>query len=178
MAMKRKSRACWAAATILAALVLVSCGYRLRGTGSYLPSYIKKIQIPVFKNNTTRYQLDLKVTQSVVDEFVARGRIEVTTDPKAADAILSGEINGFTATAVAFAGGLGAADHYTVTVVVSVTLKDSKTQQVIYANPWYAYNEDYEVPAGKDFESVETEALKKIAAKFARNLVITILEGF
>jgi hypothetical protein len=38
--------------------------------------------------------------------------------------------------------------------------------------------EEYEVPQGEDFETLETEAVNKVAEKFARSLVITILEGF
>jgi hypothetical protein len=38
--------------------------------------------------------------------------------------------------------------------------------------------EEYEVPEGVDFETVESEALDKVGVKFARSLVSTILEGF
>ena len=34
------------------------------------------------------------------------------------------------------------------------------------------------MPQGTDFQSVESEAIDKVAEKFARNLVVTILEGF
>lgn len=168
----------WALA--LVCISFAACGYRLRGTGNLrdvLPPHVKRINIPLFKNKTTRFELDKKFTQSVHDEFVARGKVEVTSDAKAADAILSGEILTFTVSPVGFAKQ-GSADHYAVYVVASVVLTDSKNQRVIYSNPSYVFNEDYEVPQGKDFESVETEALKKIAEKFARNLVIAILEGF
>jgi hypothetical protein len=40
------------------------------------------------------------------------------------------------------------------------------------------YQGEYEVPEGVDFESVETEAINEIAVKFARSLVVAILEGF
>jgi hypothetical protein len=38
--------------------------------------------------------------------------------------------------------------------------------------------EEYQGPTGSDFESVETEAIGKVAEKFARSLVINMLEGF
>jgi outer membrane lipopolysaccharide assembly protein LptE/RlpB len=164
-------------ALICICLLFVHCGYSLRGTGSFLPSHIKKIQIPLFKNLTTRYELDKKLTQGVIDEFVSRGKVEITSDVNAADAVLSGEIASFSASPTGFSSQ-GSADHYTISIVVRVVLMDSKNQKVIYSNPSYAFNEDYQVPQGKDFESVETEAIKKIAAKFARNLVVAILEGF
>jgi site-specific DNA-adenine methylase len=91
--------------------------------------------------------------------------------------VLNGIILSFSAAPSGFSRE-GSADHYTIYIVTSIELVDTKSKAVIYANPSYVFNEDYEVPQGKDFESVQTEALKKIAEKFARNLVITILEGF
>jgi outer membrane lipopolysaccharide assembly protein LptE/RlpB len=168
-------------AVVLAALTLASCGYRLRGTGNLrdvLPAHVKKIAIPLFKNRTTRFELDKNLTNGVIDEFIARGKVEIVTDPAAADAVLTGEIAVFNATPAAYTPGKGTADRYTVTVVTMIELKDSQSKAVIYANPAFSYTEDYEVPQGKDFDSVQTEAVKKIAVKFARQLVITILEGF
>ncbi|MDP2914480.1 MAG: LptE family protein [Candidatus Aminicenantes bacterium] len=165
---------------LLLCLNLIQCGYRLRGTGNLrdiLPPTVKKISVPLFINKTTKFELDKKLTQGVIDEFVARGRVEITSDSTTADAVLSGVITGFSAVPAGFSSQ-GSADHYTVYVVASITLVDSKTQKVIYSNPSYTFNEDYEVPEGKDFESVENEAIKKIAPKFARNLVLAILEGF
>jgi outer membrane lipopolysaccharide assembly protein LptE/RlpB len=165
---------------VLAVLALAACGYRLRGTGNLrdvLPAYVKKIAIPLFKNLTTRFELDKNLTAGVIDEFVARGKVEITT-VALADAVLTGEITAFTASPTAFTPGKGTADRYTITVVTKIELKDSKSQAIIYANPSFPYTEDYEVPQGKDFDSVQTEAIKKIAVKFARQLVITILEGF
>jgi outer membrane lipopolysaccharide assembly protein LptE/RlpB len=165
---------------ILAVISVAGCGYRLRGTGNLrdvLPAYVKKICVPLFKNDTTRFELDKKLTEGVIDEFVSRGKVEITSDAASADATLTGEILRFVAAPSGFSAQ-GSADHYTIYVVASVVLTDMKNKKVIYSNPSYVYNEDYEVPQGKDFESVETEALKKIAVKFARNLVLTILEGF
>jgi outer membrane lipopolysaccharide assembly protein LptE/RlpB len=163
---------------VAACLFLIACGYSLRGTGSFLPSNIKKIQIPLFKNYTTRFELDKNLTQSVIDEFVTRGKAEITADPKEADAVLNGDITAFAVNPIGFSSGQGTADHYAIVIVARIQLTDSKTQKVIYDNPSYVYNEDYEVPQGKDFDSVQTEAIKKVASKFARNLVVAILEGF
>ncbi len=165
---------------VLAVLALAACGYRLRGTGNLrdvLPAHVKKIAIPLFKNTTTRFELDKNLTNGVIDEFVSRGKVEITT-VALADAVLTGEILVFNASPTAFTPGKGTADRYTITVVTKIELKDSKSQAIIYANPAFSYMENYEVPQGKDFDSVQTEAIKKIAVKFARQLVLTILEGF
>ncbi len=162
---------------LLSCLFLIHCGYQLRGTGSFLPSHIKKINIPMFKNLTTRFELDVKLTQRVIDEIVARGKVEISGDMASADAVLLGEINTFGVTPIAFSKE-ASADRYSITVVASIILRDLVNQRVIFSNPHFVYQGEYEVPQGTDFESVESEALDTIAEKFARSLVSTILEGF
>ena len=162
---------------LLICFVLIQCGYHLRGTGSFLPEHIQKIHIPMFKNQTTRFQLDLKLTQSVIDEIVARGKVEISGDSTAADAILVGEIISFRAIPIAF-GVEATADRYNIIVVTKIILRDLVNNKIIYSNPNYSYQYEYQVPEGADFESVESEALDKLAERFARSLVITMLEGF
>lgn len=166
------------ALTVLGLLVSFwSCGYHLRGTGSSLPPHIHRLSIPMFKNLTTRYQLDVKLTRKVIEEMIARGKVEVTSDPSEADAVLKGEILSFRVNPIAFTGE-ASADRYNITIVARITLRDVARGKIIFSNPSFIYQQEYEVPEGSDFESVETEAIDKIAEKFARSLVITILEGF
>ena len=154
-----------------------SCGYHLRGTGSSLPPHIQRISIPMFKNLTTRYQLDVKLTRKVIEEMIARGKVEVTSETSKADAVLNGEILSFQVNPIAFTGE-ASADRYNITIVARIVLRDVTRGKIIFSNPSFIYQQEYEVPEGSDFESVETEAIDKIAEKFARSLVITILEGF
>lgn len=156
---------------------MVSCGYHLRGTGSSLPPHIKKIQVPMFKNNTPRFELDVKLTQSVIDELVARGKVEITDDAASADAVLIGEISSFRVNPIAFSG-TDTADRYNITIVARITVRDLVEDRVFFSNPNFIYKKEYEVGEGADFESVETEAIEEISGNFARSLVIMILEGF
>ncbi len=162
---------------LILCLFLFHCGYHFRGTGAFLPPYIKKMNIPVFKNLTRRFELDLKLTQAVIDEMVARGKVEITGDMQSADAVLTGEIVNFRVHPIAFSGE-ASADRYNIVIVAKITLRDLVNQKVIFSNPDYVYQQEYEVPQGTNFDSVESEAIDKVAEKFARNLVVTILEGF
>jgi hypothetical protein len=166
--------------TILLFLICVlfsQCGYHLRGTGSSLPPHIKIISIPMFANRTTRFELDLKLTQGVIDEMVARGKVEISDDAESADAVLIGEILRFQANPIGF-GEDATADRYNILIVAKVVLRDVVQKKVIYSNPSFNYQGEYGVPEGTDFESVETEAINEIVVKFARSLVVSILEGF
>jgi outer membrane lipopolysaccharide assembly protein LptE/RlpB len=149
-----------------------ACGYHLRGTGTFLPSHIKTLYVPMFKNETTRFQLDLKLTQAVVNEFVSRSKVEVSPD-----AVLLGDIITFNVSPIALSSQ-GAADRYNITVVAKVVLRDKVKNKIIFANPSFLYIQEYEVSEGTSFESMETEAIDQIAEKFARSLVVTMLEGF
>ncbi len=131
----------------------------------------------MFKNMTTRFELDVKLTQRVIDEIVARGRVEIVPDSQNADALLIGEITSFNVNPIAFTGET-TADRYNIVITAKITLRDLINKKVIFSNPSFVYQEEYEVPEGTDFESVESEAIDKVAEKFARSLVITILEGF
>jgi outer membrane lipopolysaccharide assembly protein LptE/RlpB len=161
----------------LACLALVHCGYYLRGTGSSLPRHIKRVEVPMFKNMTTRFELDVTLTQSVIDELLNRGKVEVTSDSGTADAILVGEINAFNVIPIAFTDQ-NTADRYTITVVAKIVLRDLVNQKVIFSNPSFVYQEEYEVAQGTSFETWESQAISKVAEKFASSLVSTLLEGF
>jgi len=162
---------------LAACLLALSCGYRLRGTASYLPSHIKRISIPMFKNLTTRYELDLKLTRAVINEMVARAKVEVLAENARADAVLVGEILTFTVSPIAFSGQ-AAADRYNITIVARIVLRDLVSPKVLFSNPSFVYVMEYEVPQGSDFESQETEAISKAAEEFARTIVVNVLEGF
>lgn len=162
---------------LAACLVAFSCGYRLRGTGSYLPSHIKRIGIPMFKNMTTRYELDLKLTRAVINEMTARAKVEVLPQGTGGDAVLIGEVLGFAVNPIAFSGE-AAADRYNITITARIVLRDLVNQKVLFFNPAFVYVKEYEVPQGADFESMETEAIGKVAEEFARTIVVNILEGF
>lgn len=158
-------------------LLFLQCGYHLRGSGAFLPPHIKKMNIPVFKNNTRRFELDVKLTQAVINEIVARGKVEITGSVKSADAVLAGEIVNFRVQPIAFSGE-ATADRYNIVIVAKIILRDLVSQNVIFSNDNFVFQQEYEVPQGTDFQSVESEAIDKVAEKFARNLVVTILEGF
>ncbi|UCC38897.1 MAG: LptE family protein [Candidatus Aminicenantes bacterium] len=162
---------------IFVCLLFLQCGYQLRGTGAFLPPHIKKMNIPVFKNNTRRFELDVKLTQAVIDEIVARGKLEITGNMESADAVLTGEIVNFRVHPIAFSGE-ATADRYNIVIVAKIILRDLVNQNVIFSNTNYVFQQEYEVPQGTDFQTVESEAIDKVAERFARNLVVTILEGF
>lgn len=131
----------------------------------------------MFKNLTTRFDLDVKLTQSVISELIARGKVEVASESSGSDALLLGEITAFNVNAIAFSEQ-NRADRFTITVVAKIVFRDLTNKKILFSNPNYVYQEEYEVPAGTSFETSESQAIEKVAEKFARSLVSTLLEGF
>ena len=77
-------------------LMLVSCGYHPVKTGSSLPPYIKTIAIPTFRNSSLSYRVEQRFTLAVMEEMLRRGRrLDVTSNPEGADAVLTGDIRRF-----------------------------------------------------------------------------------
>lgn len=161
----------------LLVLSAIRCGYSLRGTGNFLPPHIKSMAIPVFKNLTTRYELDVKLTRAVIEEMTARSGVSLASDGERADAVLDGEIVSYMASPIAFTGG-GRPDRYNIRITAKIVLTDRINARILFANPAFSYIQEYEVPEGSDFESEETAAIDQVAERFARSLVTTILEGF
>jgi predicted small secreted protein len=175
-----RTKFAWAALLAATAALVSGCGYTMSGSGRFLiDADIKTIYIPLFKNSTTRFELDLKLTEAVIKEFVSRGKVKVVPNAEGADAILEGEVTGFGVNPIAYSGSVsGSADRYAITIVASITLRDLRKKVEVFSNPSYVYKGEYQVLEGTDFETQETEALGPIAELFARNLVITIIEGF
>ncbi len=175
-----KTKFALALLTAALAALAAACGYTMSGSGRFLvDSNIKTVYIPLFKNNTTRFELNQKLTEAVIREFVTRGRVKVVQEAASADAVLDGVVTGFNASPIAYSGATsGSADRFSITITASISLRDQRSKDEVFSNPSYVYKGEYQVPQGTDFESQETEKLTEIAELFARNLVMTILEGF
>ena len=156
-----------------------SCGYSLSGRGSYLPSNIKKIAIPIFKNNTPRYELEQRITRAVIDTMVKRGKYQIITDETQADAVLGAEINSFNYIPVQFSTE-GSANRYEVIISAKVTFKDKTKDMILFENPAFTFRSQYDIPEGADITYFDKEsiAIQDISRNFAETLVSSILEAF
>ena len=166
-------------ALLATALLPLSCGYHLAGTGNFLPEYIKRMGVPTFTNLTPRYELDQKLTTAVINELTSRTRYEIVPDSTGVDAVLAVSINSYQDYPVSY-GRESRSRQYEIRIGASITLKDMTANTVIYSNPGFISPPyQYEIPeGGADVFQKQTEALNLATQDFARRLVSTILEGF
>jgi outer membrane lipopolysaccharide assembly protein LptE/RlpB len=77
----------------LALLAVSGCGYHILGSAAHLPDTVHTLAVPIFKNKTQFYQIEVPMTQAVVREFTDRTRLTVTPDAgEDADATVDGTI--------------------------------------------------------------------------------------
>jgi hypothetical protein len=154
------------------------CGYRRAGTGDSLPESIRTIAVPAFQNASLRFKVEQRFTQAVIEEILKRGRrLTVTSDPQAADAVLNGNIKGFSVAGVLLDNS-GRTRVFQVTINIGVTLRDQKTQQVLFDQPNFVFRGEYEL-AGEPASlfNEEDPAVDRVAREFAQSLISTIFEG-
>jgi hypothetical protein len=160
-------------------LGLSGCGYTLVGTGSSaLPRTVKTVYVPTFINDTTVVGLEQRLTDAVIRELSARGRLKPVMDRSTADAELSGRLTGCSVTPVRFDAN-GIAVEYQVTASGKFVLTERATDTAIFSEPGYLFRQPYTVPSSaSSYYDREREAIEAMARPFAQNLVTTILEGF
>ncbi len=161
---------------ILVGAFYYGCGYTLRGTGTFLPQHIKTIYVREFQNNTTRFDLEKIVTDEVRKEFSKRKDLSISNREESSDSILEGEIKNFSVVPVGIQES--SASRYRVRITLSVELFDKVKKKVIYKNPSFFFEDEYEMEGEVDFLSLEDETIRKVSEKMAKSLVSTILEGF
>jgi hypothetical protein len=157
------------------------CGYSLAGRGSFLPSYIKTIGLPLFLNHTPVFDIDRILTDRVRSELIGRGRYTVYPRATEVDAVLSGEIVGI-ALASSGVNQQQQATRYVITIVAKIEFKDLKTNKVLWSHPALPYSEEYPVSTiaadATAFLGQNVNAQERLASEFARAIVSAILESF
>jgi hypothetical protein len=162
------------------------CSYTLAGRGSFLPSYIHVIGIPLFVNKSAIFDIDRQVTDQVRAEFIGRGKYTIKPDATGVDGLLTGTVTGVFLTPVAF-NQAQQATRYALIMSAAVEFKDMQANKVIWSNPSMQYREEFALnPTNSTSGAIDTStflgqnqnAQQRMASEFARALVSAILEAF
>lgn len=168
---------------LIVALTSGACGYSLAGRGSFLPSYIQTIGVPLFVNNTPVFEIEEILTQKVRTEFIGRGKYRVLPDATGVDGLLIGEVTSVTLSPTSFTEQQQAA-RYIITLVVKIEFRDVREGKILWESPGLVFREEYDVTSGSNaldpnaFFGQESNALERVASDFARTVVSAILETF
>jgi hypothetical protein len=171
---------------VMMAAISSGCGYALDVRGSFLPSSIKTVGIPLLENRTPVSRVEQILTDRIRNEFIGRGKYNVLHEETGADAVLRGEILGFNFQTT----GLNQqqlSSRYLVTIVVKVSFIDlnavDKTKEVLWSNDALTFRDEYDLASaggvnGATFVDQEKSAFDRIANDAARTIVTAIMEAF
>jgi outer membrane lipopolysaccharide assembly protein LptE/RlpB len=174
------SRRLVAEVTLAAALILAAgCGYHVAGRAANLPSDWKTIAVPAFKNDTTRYRIEQRFTAAVIRQFLERTKFHIVQDPKAADAVLHGEVLSIETDPVLFDARTGEVTTMLVAVHTKVELIDNQSQKTVYQNNDMVFRDEYQISADvQSFFEEQDPALERMSRDFASQLVSNVTENF
>ncbi len=160
---------------------LSGCGYSLVGRGGGFDPAIKRIGVPLFRDNTGHSNLDQKITQKVTEELLKRGKVDVVQTTEGVDAIVEGEIVSLQQQPVGFSGTAGTttASRYSITVTARVKYFKPGEAQPLWQNDSFVYRDEYDLGSdSSSFFDREDQGVDRLAQAFARSLVAAMLEAF
>lgn len=158
---------------------LSGCGYHPATSASHLPQTVHTLAIPVFKNTTQSYHVEVAFTQAVVKEFSSRSSYRIITDRDPdADATLEGTVTGYQVTPLTYNSQTGQSSSFLITINASVLLKDHNGK-ILYKNSSYLFRQQYETTQDlASFIQEDPSAITRLSHDFARAVVSDILESF
>ncbi|MFH1312186.1 MAG: LptE family protein [Candidatus Eisenbacteria bacterium] len=153
-------------------LLALACGY---SAGNLLPGHIKKIYIPTFENETTKYGIEQDLTTAVTDVFTDDNRLSVVSEGEA-DAMLRGVIIKYEKGALTF-DRAQTVDEFKIEITVSVQLEDLHEGKILWEEDnfraWESYTE-----GGDEAEGGETQAIEAAIATLASDMLSRTMEGW
>lgn len=160
---------------LLALAVLAGgCGYTVRGT---LPAHINTISVPIFRNRTQEPAIESLITRAVVEAFSTNGRLRVVGSEQA-DAVLDGEITGYTIASIAFDKDANVR-LYRLVVTVNLRLRDRRQNTVLFQQDNVREQADFRVQdAVSQTISREETAVRVAATDIGRAIVSLTVSRF
>jgi hypothetical protein len=149
---------------------MLACGY---SAGNLLPNHIKRLYIPTFGNETTRYGIEQDLTTAVTEAFTTDNRLSVVSEGEA-DAMLRGVIVKYEKGALTF-DRAQTVNEFKIEITVSVEFEDLREAKVLWKEDTFRAWESY-VEGGE--EGGEDDALKAAIATLAADMVSRTVEGW
>ena len=161
---------------VLTLLLFGSCGYRLVGTGSQLPSHIRSLSIPVFNNTSTEPAVHRNLTEAIRLSFQNDGRLKLVKKNRA-HLTMNGTLTHYELRPIAY-NERDVARQYWVILKVNIDVFDQvKDRLFMKQNLETKWN--YDAPQEVvDAEAARLEALELAYENLARQLVSMVIDQF
>jgi len=129
---------------LLAALVPLSCGYRMIGTHETVPGDIRSVSIGTFENRSHQEGLDKTLAFAFEREFYQRGSIPLREKQSEGDGIITGTIREFKTRPVSFDAN-DVALQFEAELTLDVTLRRQADGKVLWRGSQLHAFEEYSV---------------------------------
>ncbi len=161
----------------IALFTAASCGYRFAGRANELPPHLKAVAVPMFVNATYEPLIETVITNKVIQEFIADGRLRVV-DAGKADAVLKGRISAFELAPLSFDRSNNVLE-YRVVIHCEVVFEDVKNNKIIWKEPALSQSADYKVSGDiSATRAAKERAIDEASKRLASDLVARLFEGF
>jgi len=129
---------------LLAALILIGCGYRFAAGEESVDPAIRTIFVDVFTNKTSEAHAENIFRTAFINRFVQSGRFKLGSSRGEADAVCRGTIRSLQASPLAYkASNLAAEERLTITLEIS--LEERESGRVIWSDGSFTGTGDYAV---------------------------------
>ena len=153
----------------LASVLVAGCGYGTRGD---LPDHIKTVAVPIFKNRTLEPGVE-----SVVNAFSSGGRVRVVPLAEA-DAILEGEVVGYSLEGLAFDRS-AIVRAYRLRLTLNVEFRDVKRSELLWRQEGLQETSDFQVEGTvSDTVARGQGAVLQAATEIGRKVVNLAVDRF
>ncbi len=159
------------------AVLLGGCGYNFRGKTNNLPSDVRTIAVPVFKNNTGETRLESIITDQVIFQFT-RSQVLRVVGEKQADAVLRGAVTRADVEDVAFTSQ-ETSQQRRITVTIKATLTRTRDGKVLWQRRDLKQQRTYAVGStAQATDANKQAALTELAKSLAQTLHDSVFENF
>lgn len=161
----RRNNAAFAAVFVATMLTLGGCGYY--STTSRTAKDIKSVAVPFFENDTSEPNLEVTITEQIIDNLVLDNTLKVK-DEEYADAVLIGVVVEFFNRPFSFDTELNAQEYHVI-IKVKATLFDRRKNLPIWENKIISGDGNYFVDAVGDpaqtFDGAVIESVREITER-------------
>jgi hypothetical protein len=160
-----RNKAAIAAVVGAAMLTLGGCGYY--STSSRTAKDIKSVAVPFFENGTSEPNLEVTITEQIIDNLVLDNTLKVK-DEAYADAVLTGVIVEFFNRPFSFDTELNAQEYHVV-IKVKATLFDRRKNTAIWEDAIISGDGNYFVESvgepAQTFDGAVAESVREITER-------------
>jgi len=150
--------------------LLASCA----GQGRSIPVNVNNLYVSTFQNQSSESSLERILTDDVIQEFLADGRVEVVSRSEA-DAILVGTVTRYKNIPLVY-NDQDIVQQYKVRMEISISLIDTVSRETLWTQP----NIFRETTYSETQPPVETEldAQERVSEQLARDVVTSTVDGW